>query len=77
MADINVKILQKQLEGKLSEKASSNQEEQKQEVIKEKYENIIKDENLELFSMQMFFQKVAQRLGFEKEWERYHSENER
>ena len=29
MADINVKILQKQLEGKLSEKASSNQEEQK------------------------------------------------
>ena len=27
--------------------------------------------------MHVFFQKIAERLGFEKEWERYHSENEK
>ena len=63
MADVNARLLQKQIEARLSEKVPS-MEDGGEEMYKEKYGNIVKDEKLDLQSMRTFFQKIAERLGF-------------
>ena len=42
-----------------------NSEEQKSELKKEKYENIVKSGDLELGSMTVFFKRLAEKFGFQ------------
>lgn len=64
MADVNARLLQKQIEARSSENSPPLLQEGGEEKYKEKYGNIVKDEKLDLQSMRIFFQKIAERLGF-------------
>jgi hypothetical protein len=35
----------------------------------------MKEENLQTKNLEVFFKRLSERLGFEKEWERYHLYN--
>ena len=54
MADVNARLLQKQIEARSSESLPSRQD-GGEEKYKEKYGNLVKDEKLDLQSMRVFF----------------------
>ena len=54
MADVNARLLTKQIEARSSDKIPSSQD-GGEERYKEKYGNLVKDEKLDLQSMRVFF----------------------
>jgi hypothetical protein len=75
MADASAKEFQEQFKARGLESEQASPRKEGERNIKEKYGNILKEKDLESSSLQIFFQRLAEKFGFEKEWERYHTEN--